>query len=187
VVVAPGGRTLFYTPSPLLAITLLLLGIFFYSLELFVPSAGVLFLTASACVIASLVVAFQMGLWVGIGLLAVVAALALVLPGVGLRIWRKSPVGRQMFLEPPEDDLSHPESRLEHLKGEIGKTLTPLRPAGSTEIGGRRIDTVAKGVMIDQGELVRVVAVEGNRVVVRRLTDAERTNLEGRGTFDIET
>jgi membrane-bound serine protease (ClpP class) len=44
--------------------------------------------------------------------------------------------------------------------------VTALRPAGVAELGGRRVDVVTDGVFVDAGRVVRVVAVEGARVVV---------------------
>ena len=41
-----------------------------------------------------------------------------------------------------------------------------LRPAGFAEIGGRRVDVVTRGENIESGAAVKVLEVEGNRVVV---------------------
>jgi len=45
--------------------------------------------------------------------------------------------------------------------------LTPLRPSGTAEINGSRIDVVTGGEFIAAGESVEVYQVEGGRVVVR--------------------
>ena len=57
------------------------------------------------------------------------------------------------------------------LVGKMGKTVTDLRPAGTAWIEGRPVDVVAEGVFLKKGEMVRVIAVEGMRVVVRRVED----------------
>src|SRR5882724_11333655 len=88
------------TPSLNLAVALLLAGLFVMSLELFIPSAGMLFLVSCGCIIASILVAFQVHWIVGLAFLGGLLFLSLVLPGVALQIWRRSPMGRQMFLEP---------------------------------------------------------------------------------------
>ncbi|MGB4213854.1 MAG: NfeD family protein [Dethiobacteria bacterium] len=46
--------------------------------------------------------------------------------------------------------------------------MTPLRPAGSARIGERRIDVVSEGEFIAAGVPVKVVLVEGSRVVVQK-------------------
>lgn len=50
-----------------------------------------------------------------------------------------------------------------------GTALTTLRPSGTALIDGQRIDVVADGAMIERGTAVKVVAVEGARVVVRAM------------------
>ena len=52
------------------------------------------------------------------------------------------------------------------LEGRTGVTLTPLRPSGAAEIEGRRVDVVTDGQFVAAGAKVKVVAVEGARVVV---------------------
>jgi membrane-bound serine protease (ClpP class) len=52
------------------------------------------------------------------------------------------------------------------LIGQEGVTLTPLRPAGVAEIAGRRLDVIADGMFVEAGQKVRVVSVEGARIVV---------------------
>ncbi len=53
------------------------------------------------------------------------------------------------------------------LLDQTGVALTNLRPSGMAQISGKRVDVVTEGSMIEQGAAVRVVAVEGLRVVVR--------------------
>jgi membrane-bound serine protease (ClpP class) len=52
---------------------------------------------------------------------------------------------------------------------QTGTALTPLRPAGTAIINGKRVDVVTEGQMIERNTPVKVVAVEGMRVVVRQL------------------
>ena len=47
-----------------------------------------------------------------------------------------------------------------------GKTITILRPAGTIRIGNERVDAVSNGGFIDRDVEVRVVQVDGSRVVV---------------------
>lgn len=54
------------------------------------------------------------------------------------------------------------------LVGQSGVAHTALRPAGVAILGGHRVDVVAEGAMIDRGDAVQVIAVEGMRVVVRK-------------------
>ncbi len=60
------------------------------------------------------------------------------------------------------------ESGISALIDSRGETLTKLRPAGKARFNGQPVDVVSRGEFIEQGAPVRVVAVDGNRVVVRR-------------------
>ena len=62
-----------------------------------------------------------------------------------------------------------------HLVGARGKVLTELRPSGSALIAGHPVDVVSEGAFIPKGELVQVVAVQGSRVVVRRVESENKT------------
>jgi membrane-bound ClpP family serine protease len=44
-----------------------------------------------------------------------------------------------------------------------------LRPSGTASINGRRVDVVTEGGLIERGTAVKVVAVEGARIVVREV------------------
>lgn len=52
------------------------------------------------------------------------------------------------------------------LPGTEGKAVTPLRPTGVALIDGKRMDVLTNGEPVDRDAAIRVVSVEGNRVVV---------------------
>ena len=58
---------------------------------------------------------------------------------------------------------------LRSLTGKEGITLTPLRPAGSAEIEGERQDVISQGIFIPAGTKIKVIRVEGGRVLVHPL------------------
>jgi len=60
------------------------------------------------------------------------------------------------------------------LLGQRGEAETPLRPAGTANIGGRRLDVVSQGSFIEPGTPVEVVGVRGARVEVRALEADEQ-------------
>ena len=55
--------------------------------------------------------------------------------------------------------------------GDWGVADSPLRPAGKARIGDSFVDVIADGAFIDKGANVRIVKIEGNRVVVREVED----------------
>jgi len=172
-----------------LAIILFVAGIVILVLELFIPSMGVLFVMSTLCIVGSVAVAFFVNQNTGLIFTGMVLVLIVIGPWVGFQLWKRSPIGKRMFLGAPvtrqeEDGEEQSESgdaglvstsglKYALLMDQVGKTLTPLRPAGTTDFSGLRVDTVAEGVIIERDHYVRVVFVEGNRVVVRQLSEEE--------------
>lgn len=58
------------------------------------------------------------------------------------------------------------------LIGRPGRVLTALRPSGTIVVDGQRHDAVSDGDFIDEGGIVRVIEVHGNRVVVEKSSAA---------------
>lgn len=52
------------------------------------------------------------------------------------------------------------------LPGMEGQAVTPLRPTGVAIFNGQRTDVLTNGEPVDRDAAIRVVSVEGNRVVV---------------------
>lgn len=151
-----------------LALILFALGAISLAAEILLPTGGIL------VVIALLLMALGVGIILvqGTTTEAVVAvvALAVGLPAAGYIVvaaYRRMSVGDE-----PEAD-SGPAlpglSELEALKNRTGKTVTPMRPSGTVDFDGRRIDAITEGVMLDEGVWVRCIAVKGNVVIVRQI------------------
>ena len=58
-----------------------------------------------------------------------------------------------------------------HLVGEIAVTHAVLRPSGTIRLGDERIDAVAEGSYIPSDVKVKIIFVEGTRIVVRPTED----------------
>lgn len=96
-----------------------------------------------------------------------------------LRFFPRLPFARKLVLEA---DLgsgpahgSAPETDQRWL-GKRGRASSVLRPAGIAEFDHERVDVVADGVMIDAGEAIEVIRVDGNRIVVRRAAPTPKEN-----------
>ena len=55
-----------------------------------------------------------------------------------------------------------------------GYALTDLRPSGTVIIEDERVDVVSEGGFIKKGALVKIIKVEGSRIVVRDTVDLEK-------------
>ena len=62
---------------------------------------------------------------------------------------------------------------MSHLVGSRGVVETTCRPAGTAVIFGERIDVVSDGEFIEKGTHVEVIEVEGYRIVVKAIQDAQ--------------
>ncbi|AWB35477.1 peptidase [Orrella marina] len=105
-----------------------------------------------------------------LGISMVVAILASLLL---IRLLPRTRFGRHLILQTELEAGSGFTSepvREHELVGQTGITTTTLRPAGIASIQGQRIDVVSDGEYIEAGSAVRVDHVDGNRVVVRRIT-----------------
>lgn len=149
---------------------LLALGLVFIVLEVFFPSMGLLGTLAAVSIIGGGVLAYvndTSGLFLAYLLVGFVLV-PLVLFGA-LKIFPKTPLGRHFTLGGPSfnpKEAQAVEKQLDELVGREGETMTPLRPAGIAVFDRRRVDVVTRGELIDKGVRVKVVKVEGNRVVV---------------------
>lgn len=62
----------------------------------------------------------------------------------------------------------------EAILNQTGEVFTSLRPAGSIIVDDKRYDAVSDGNFIDKGDRVRVIEVQGNRVVVEKAAAGEQ-------------
>lgn len=91
--------------------------------------------------------------------IAVIISLFLYLPKT--ESWKQLRLSAQ--------DKSHIASVDPELIGKEGETITMLRPAGIAKIDGKKMDVVAEGAFIPEHTQIKVIAVTGNRVVVRKV------------------
>lgn len=147
-----------------LIIALLVLGAVLLFLETLLPGliAGIL---GFLCLVAAVVLGYQnYGYQTGTLLLAGVIAGLLAGVWAWLKFFPESRVARKFISDQTVGELGvdRPE-----LLNAVGEALTPLRPSGTARINGQRVDVVAEAGLIERGTPVKVVAVEGARVVVR--------------------
>jgi membrane-bound serine protease (ClpP class) len=76
------------------------------------------------------------------------------------RLTLKSPLTNQTGFVGTDDHSA--------LIGQSGAASTTLRPGGYATIAGKRVDVVTQGDHLPAGTIVEVMAVEGNRIVVRK-------------------
>ena len=147
-------------------------GVVLMAAEFFLPTGGILAVVG----IGAIVVAVGIILLYGSTMEAVAAVIAasIGIPvGMNLVLYAYRKYSRRFELK--SDTITAtiadaPElAGLEALKGRHGKTLSAMRPSGSVDFDGRRVDALTEGMMLEPGEWVRCVDVRAGRVIVRRV------------------
>jgi len=159
--------------SASLIIAFMLLGFAAVIVEAFVPAGGIIGLLGVAAVITSIVFAFIESAGFGTGMLAVAIILGPVCLLLAFHFFPRSPVGKLLILKSSQEQAQGytsftPEKYLE-LKGKEGVAITTLRPSGMARIENAKYSVVTAGDMIATGEKIKVTAVEGSRIVVRKV------------------
>ncbi|MBU7593634.1 NfeD family protein [Metabacillus halosaccharovorans] len=154
------------------AIILFILGVIFLIAELFVPG-GILGILGFAGVIGSLYVASGNFVHMTISLLisfAVAFAASILLVKV---FGKRMNIFKKLILRDSTNTESGYVSNVSRreLVGAEGIALTTLRPSGTAVINDERLDVVTEGGYIIKGQKVKVIKVEGSRIVVRELND----------------
>jgi len=143
--------------------------------EVFVPSGGVISVFALACLIGGVAIFFEHSRtagWLGIIIAAVMVPFVVV---AAYRIFPRTKFGRSVTLEPPKRKVGDaiPDSdQLRQMLGKEGVVLTPLRPVGTCDFDGRRLECVAESGFVEKDKRIRVIDVEGTQLTVRVVEEA---------------
>lgn len=152
------------------AVILLVLGIILIVTEFFV-TGGILGLLGVGSIIGSLFIAGydfgHMSLSISIAFLVAIGAAVILFRSIGLE---KGFFRHIVLKDRTSTELGYVSTvnRLE-LIGLEGVTVTQLRPAGTALLENERIDVVSEGGFVESDQKVKVVKVEGMRVVVREI------------------
>ena len=182
------GAALFFAPHYLLGlvetweIALFVVGVALILVEVFVtPGFGVFGIAGLVATIGALLIALvpNIGLTfptdgeIARATTTLAAALVLVvLLAVSLgRLLPKSERLNRLVLAPTLASVDGYTSAdtAATLVGQRGRALTGLRPSGTVEVGGVRVDVVSEGPFVAPGTDVEVVSAAGSRVVVREV------------------
>jgi membrane-bound ClpP family serine protease len=149
-----------------LIITLLILGAILLFLETLLPGmiAGII---GFICLSAAVILGYRdFGYQTGSLILAGVLLGLLIGAWCWLKFFPDSRVAKRFISQGSVGELGSDKPEL--LNG-TGIALTQLRPSGNASINGQRVDVVTEGGLIERGTRVKVVAVEGARIVVREV------------------
>ncbi|NDY70981.1 serine protease [Desulfobacter hydrogenophilus] len=152
----------------ILPLILQIMGIFTVVAEVFLPSLGLLSITALGLIGYSLFLvfnAFPLSVFY-----AVIGADLILLPVafiLGFKALAVSPLSLKKKLSASQGVVSQSPDLKNYLDC-TGHSITTLRPSGTALIDGVRLDVVTDGEFIEADTPLRVCKVTGNQVIVRR-------------------
>ena len=92
-----------------------------------------------------------------------------------IKYFPKTATGKKMILAVAQTGGGAQPKQAGDWIGREGVAQTPLRPAGAALIDGQRLDVVAESGMIESGSRIKIMAVNENRLVVRKLRVIKET------------
>jgi membrane-bound serine protease (ClpP class) len=153
------------------SIVFFLLGIIFLLIEALVPGFGVFGILGIIGIIGSIIAASVSIEQALISLTFSFIASIIILFFI-FRFLTRSKLFDNLILSLKQDKDSGYKVSAENqtLLGRVGTTITPLRPAGTAEFDGIRMDVLSEGGFVGSNKKVKVVKIEGSKIVVREET-----------------
>lgn len=146
-------------------------GIALLLIEAFVPGFGVPGIGGVICIIASIVLGAN-NLAVALTSLLIAFLLTLVAFVLLLKYAPRNQFFNRIVLstrEKVEDGYVSSGVQYDHYVGQQGIVKTFLRPAGTIAVGEELLDVVSEGDFIEVGTAVKIIKVEGRKIIVRKI------------------
>ncbi|EOD01884.1 NfeD family protein [Caldisalinibacter kiritimatiensis] len=145
-------------------------GVVLLLIEAAAPGFGIPGIGGLICIGASIILAAG-SVRTGILSIAVALILTILTAYVLIKQGYKSPyLDRIILRTKQEKEIGYSGVKLtKEYIGKEGIVITFLRPSGTIEIEGERVDAVSEGSFIEKGAKVKVIKVEGPKIVVRKI------------------
>lgn len=151
-----------------LHIVLFVLGILLLLVEIAVPGFGIFGGLGILFVLSGIVMAAYDTAYGALSL-ALAVAVTLVVSFISIKYFGHRGIWNRFILRDQQKNeqgyMAAKDRTL--LTGREGIAVTPLRPSGTAEINQEMVDVVTEGGFIEKGKRVKVIRVEGTRVIVR--------------------
>jgi membrane-bound serine protease (ClpP class) len=160
--------------STIVIVLLYFVGLSLLIAEVFVPSHGLLTVSAIVCLGVAVWQTFERTTTGGaVGLTACLILIPTVLL-LGIKNVHRLPMAN--FLAPPNPEIHEAEQAarvagLHALVGKAGRAVTPLHPVGFCDFDGKRVPCVAEAGIIDINQRVVGIEVRMSNLAVRAQSD----------------
>lgn len=147
---------------------LFIVGILLLFAEIFMPGFGVAGGTGLLLLVVGIVLTAESLFEATVMIVILLLVVAIVL-WIILRSAKKGKLSKKLILwsSSRKEDGFSATSDASSLIGKEGVAITVLRPAGTGDFDGQRMDVVTEGAFIAQGTRILVIRTEGRRIVVR--------------------
>lgn len=154
-----------------LELLLFMSGILLIVIELYIPGFGFWGISGAGCILASFFLTLG-GNMIAVNLLFISLVVAIIIFLCILRFLPSSKLWTKLMLKESETLQAGFSSSRDYsgYLGREGLVISFLRPAGMIDIDGIHLDVVSEGQYIELGAKVKVVSVNGSRIVVRCLS-----------------
>jgi membrane-bound serine protease (ClpP class) len=156
----------------LLVVLFLTIGLTLIGVEVLFPGVGIVGVLGLVLVSVGAYLAY---FWLDTGHRAAGLLCSAAITGIIIWYFRKSKLASKFVLDAAQTGKA-PDQQLGSLLGKQGIATTPLKPSGIARIQGKTVDVVSTGDFVDPGEEVRVVQVEGMRVIVELVNSPAKTS-----------
>ena len=158
----------------IIPISLFIIGLIAIIVELFVPAGGIIGFIGIGLIISSVVSAYsKFGSIIGTVFLMSGVILLPIFFGVAFKIFPHTFFGKIFILrdsqKKEEGFSSHEEEKFKVILNKEGISITQLRPIGLAIVDDKKYNVTTTGEFIDKDEKIRVIKVEGNKIVVRKV------------------
>jgi membrane-bound ClpP family serine protease len=145
------------------AILAYVLGAVLIAAEVLLPTHGLVGIVGVVGILVSVGFCFAINAWIGLGVLAATLAATPFAFVLAMRIFPRTPFGRKLVLPPVHDEAPPALVQI----GQTGVTVSELRPMGTCEFSGTRVEALSDRGIIAPGQKVQVVNLNNRRPTVR--------------------
>lgn len=150
-------------------IIIFIIGILLMVVEMFTPGFGIAGGSGIALILIGIFLTAESFLE-GMIMFGILVALVIVLLLIVLRSARKGKLKKIVLHSASRKENGYSAtSDSSSLLGREGVAITILRPAGTGDFDGLRLDIVTEGSFIPPGSRIRIVRTEGRRIVVEKI------------------
>lgn len=154
------------------------LGLILMIIEIYVPGFGIWGIAGITCFIVGVIVTADT-LIEALILMMILLAIVGIIFSILLHSISKGKLPKNMVLSASmkKEDGYIGTSDMKYFLNREGRSLTTLRPAGTVDFDGVKLDVVSEGEFIPKKTMVKVIKVEGRRIVVRRIQEKQNINV----------